>query len=341
MKRYLFPRDVITEESRVVIYGAGKICRQYISQIIGEEINVHIVCVVDHIGFVREKKLHDAMVYPLEMLSKIAPDDYDYILIAIENTAVVAEVKNLLHRTGIPENKIVHAIRAYQEIKSLEDPEILQYSRPSFSWSGEDVIIWDIFARLGINAPTYLDIGCNHPYVCSNTALFYLTGSHGVNIDANINCIRLMEQERPDDCNLCCGIAVEDGEKDFYMVGDLDQGNSFFEHFLAKNCRNGALVMPEHIPSHKVKCHTLQTIVERYCGSVFPDFFDLDIEGMDADVIGSYDFSLNGPKVICAEILGNQQAQGQLLSQGYIKFFETRHNAIFLRKEYSDIFILM
>lgn len=82
---------------------------------------------------------------------------------------------------------------------------------------------------LGIEKPSYLDIGCNHPYVGSNTALLYLTGSHGWNIDANHRCIEMMKSERPDDDNICCGVLTENGQKDFYILDDMSPLNSFNE----------------------------------------------------------------------------------------------------------------
>jgi hypothetical protein len=38
------------------------------------------------------------------------------------------------------------------------------HSRISYSQNGEDLIIKDLFSRLGIQHPTYLDIGANEPF---------------------------------------------------------------------------------------------------------------------------------------------------------------------------------
>jgi hypothetical protein len=54
------------------------------------------------------------------------------------------------------------------------------HSRVSYSQNGEDLIIRDLFFRLGIRQPTYLDIGANEPFFISNTYLLYSKGSTGV-----------------------------------------------------------------------------------------------------------------------------------------------------------------
>ena len=46
----------------------------------------------------------------------------------------------------------------------------------SFSQCGEDLIVNYIFNLRGISLPSYLDIGANHPYFISNTALFHKKG---------------------------------------------------------------------------------------------------------------------------------------------------------------------
>ena len=49
----------------------------------------------------------------------------------------------------------------------------------SFAMEGEDKILLDLLPERG----TYLDIGAHHPFWGSNTALLYLRGWFGVNVD--------------------------------------------------------------------------------------------------------------------------------------------------------------
>src|SRR5579871_5884717 len=55
----------------------------------------------------------------------------------------------------------------------------------TYSQHGEDMIFANIFHIIGIEKPSYMDIGAYHPINISNTAYFYAKGSRGVNIDAN------------------------------------------------------------------------------------------------------------------------------------------------------------
>ncbi len=52
---------------------------------------------------------------------------------------------------------------------------------------GDDIIIRAVFDNLGIDNPSYLDIGAHHPTNISNTKLFYDAGSRGINVEANPN----------------------------------------------------------------------------------------------------------------------------------------------------------
>src|SRR5258705_5903293 len=85
------------------------------------------------------------------------------------------------------------------------------YRQNSFSQSGEDLIIKFIFNALGIDKPSYIAIGAHHPYFLNNTAIFYESGSRGINIEPNDENIILFNRYRKQDINLNIGIAQETG----------------------------------------------------------------------------------------------------------------------------------
>src|SRR5271169_435695 len=93
-------------------------------------------------------------------------------------------------------------------------------SQKSFSQSGEDIIVRQLFKLRGINNPSYLDIGANDPFRINNTARFYKKGSRGINVEANPMLIKRFEKFRPHDINLNVGIAGSEGEMDFYIMND-------------------------------------------------------------------------------------------------------------------------
>ena len=85
---------------------------------------------------------------------------------------------------------------------------LLSPEKKSFSQCGEDLIVNYIFGLRGITKPTYLDIGANDPFYLNNTALFYINGCRGINIEANkVKASQLV-------CQICATKKVaEDAEK--------------------------------------------------------------------------------------------------------------------------------
>ena len=92
------------------------------------------------------------------------------------------------------------------------------YKKISFSQSGEDLLIKFIFDSLGIKNPSYLDIGAHHPFKLSNTALFYMNGSRGINIEPDPDLFAEFIKFRRKDINLNVGITEHEGHMDFYII---------------------------------------------------------------------------------------------------------------------------
>ena len=65
------------------------------------------------------------------------------------------------------------------------------------------------------NNGTYLDIGCFHPYMYSNTCLLHKKGWSGINIDINQTSIDLFNIVRPNDTNICT--AINDKKKEYIL----------------------------------------------------------------------------------------------------------------------------
>ena len=208
----------------------------------------------------------------------------------------------------------------------------------SFSQHGEDLIVYRIFQMRNISNPSYLDIGANHPYSLSNTALFYLTGSRGINVEANSDLIERFKKSRPEDVNLNIGVASKVGQCDFFIMQDrllsttskseVDQLNSFGKRVAEKVT----------IPTT-----TVENIVNNYARGRFPDFLSIDIEGMDLEVLKSIDYSRTCPKVICVESVDysltgagtkRMEVVNFLTSKGYIEVAFTNLNSIMVLKSF-------
>lgn len=85
-----------------------------------------------------------------------------------------------------------------------------------------------IFKRLGIEKPSYLDIGACHPTIISNTALLYSHGSSGINVDANPEHLDAFKRERPRDITVIKGVAPTRGQMKFFRFEGEGAGRSSF-----------------------------------------------------------------------------------------------------------------
>lgn len=177
---------------------------------------ISIEYAIDQGGYYTFNKLHRVKAYDPSILGEMSDDDYDYVVIAVENGNTIHTIRENLLGLGVKENKIIHCIYYYDDIVSMTSEKVRKYLKPSFSYFGEDLIVKSLFTSMGIDNPSYLDIGCNHPYNGNNTVLLYMSGSKRINIDANQYCIDLVKQERPDDESICCGVLTQDCENRFF-----------------------------------------------------------------------------------------------------------------------------
>lgn len=92
------------------------------------------------------------------------------------------------------------------------------FGNRSFSQFGEDLIVYNYFKSKGIKNPAYMDIGANDPYIISNTALFYIKGSRGINIEPNKVLFDYIKKCRKKDINLNVGIGDKNDTLDFYIM---------------------------------------------------------------------------------------------------------------------------
>jgi FkbM family methyltransferase len=163
----------------------------------------------------------------------------------------------------------------------------------------EDVIVSELFQRLGISLPSYLDIGAYHPVEISNTALLYQRGSRGINVEANPQLLAAFQQHRPGDINVGAAVGTVRGRARFYLKGQT----------LLQTPVNAA--DPESI---EVEVITIADILDRYVARrVFPDFLNIDIEGMDFAVLRTIDYAGTLPKVICVEVACSTSPTGEFL----------------------------
>lgn len=206
----------------------------------------------------------------------------------------------------------------------------------SYSQSGEDVIVYFIFHSLGIEHPTYIDIGANHPFSLNNTALFYQSGSRGINIEPNPELFKLLQKFRKNDVNLNMGIAKGKGSLPYYLMSSPTM--STFS--LAEREKLEKETSITVIRVLDIKTDKLYNVINDYAKGIFPDFLSLDVEGLEEIILQSIDYDHNFPKVICVETLtyteNNTEVKEHnmidyLVDKGYLMFADTYINTIFVK----------
>lgn len=98
---YFFPYYGIAENSKVILYGAGKVGHSYWKYIQYSKC-FQLIAWVDK--NYKEKKQQNPIIKPITILSK---DNYDYIIIAIEDKKVAGKIKKEILSYGVKESKMI------------------------------------------------------------------------------------------------------------------------------------------------------------------------------------------------------------------------------------------
>lgn len=225
----------------------------------------------------------------------------------------------------------------FKKRKSQQDLSSI-HKKISYSQSGEDLIVKFIFDNLGIEKPSYIDIGAHHPYYLSNTALFHESGSRGINIEPDPVLFENFVKYRPEDVNLNIGISYNTGEQDFYIM-NVPTLSTFSKEEAARCSLEDNFAITKTL---KIKTERIQNIITQYAKDIFPQFINIDAEGIDELIINSIDFNTNFPIVICIETISfsesgrgvkNNKLIEKIVNAGYLNYADTHINTIFVRKE--------
>ncbi len=251
--------------------------------------------------------------------------DYDFDTVIITPNDYLP-IKQQLLQMGIPEGKIKIDVFDYWKDKYCKTIFNLNF----YSAEAEDLIVAAVFHQIGIEKPSYMDLGAYHPFAGSNTALLYENGCRGINIDASPGRIDAFQHFRPEDINLNIGVAEKSGTLTFYMNELYPARNTFHKPVVQ------AVVCEADIKTQRIPVVTLDYIVRTYCkDGRFPDYLDCDIEGFDFQVLNSYPLQENGPKVILVERDSDEKFNEMLDEKGYFKYCGISWNNLYVKKEYS------
>lgn len=227
-------------------------------------------------------------------------------------------------------------------IRKSVEKIFLPKSKVIYSQAGEDIILDNLFYRLDITTPYYLDIGTNDPRYFNNTYYFYLKGSSGVCVEPNPYLYNKIKKLRSRDICVNAGIGIENTTSaDFYLFPDYASGLSTFSKENAEHWKNVGMYKIGKINYEKIISMPLINIndlIEKHCKKT-PDLLSIDVEGLDFSILQSLNFEKHKPRAICVETLAYSDDQKEyktsnvadfLKMKGYTVYADTHINTIFI-----------
>ena len=177
---------------------------------------------------------------------------------------------------------------------------------------GEDAMLFGLMDRLKsmsqtdtFSYSTYMDIGCYHPVIDNNTAFLYQGGWRGTLVDPNPAVKSEIEKYRPQDLFLQVAVTTDAGINELMVFNDANSMNSMNKDFVERAQKANNM---EVIKTLQVESITIDQAFEKHIdrfGSA-PSIVNIDIEGMDYDVITSFSFKHRPLFIIIEdEILGS------------------------------------
>ena len=162
----------------------------------------------------------------------------------------------------------------------------------------------------------FVDLGCFHPTRHNNTFHFYKKKWSGINVDLNPITIELFDYFRSKDININCAISDKKTHKNLYFVDDFSPLNTLDSNhlsFLKKNF----LLNKKDFKKKKIRTENINNILNKHCFYKV-DFLNIDLEGLEYEVIRSIDFTKYKINLICIEILDHNnfsKNRGKLIKQ--------------------------
>ena len=201
----------------------------------------------------------------------------------------------------------------------------------SYSQEGEDMILKRIFEnKIGF----YIDVGAHHPKRFSNTYLLYRKGWKGINIDALPGSMKLFNKMRPRDINLEIGVAEVEDVLNYYVFNEpaLNTFSEKLSNEITNKFKNQYFIKKVI----KVKVNRLDKILDKYLHNNKIDLLNIDVEGLDYDVLKSNNWYKYRPKFVLVEILDS--SIHELDNHSIVKFMRIKDYFIYAKQANTIFF---
>lgn len=197
------------------------------------------------------------------------------------------------------------------------------------------MIVDFLLGSLGLSDITYFDIGANHPTHLSNTYLFYRRGHRGVCVEPDPSLFVEIERVRRRDVCLNIGVGMDHRtDADFYIMSSRTL-NTFSKEEAERYQSYGSQKIERVL---KLPLVPINAILEEHFNPS-PNFVSLDVEGLDLEILKSFNFSRFRPEVFCVETLTYTEDRTEekitdiidlMTDQGYSVYADTYINTIFV-----------
>ena len=145
----------------------------------------------------------------------------------------------------------------------------------------------------------YVDIGAHHPYRFSNTLYFYQKGWRGINIEPTPGAIKTFNIFRKRDININIGISSKRDKLTFYCFNEPAL-NGFSKELSEERSRSSKVY--KIIEEKEIETYPLAEVLDKHLpqGQKI-DFFSIDVEGLDLQVLKSNNWDKYKPTYIMVE----------------------------------------
>jgi len=209
----------------------------------------------------------------------------------------------------------------------------------SYAQQGEDLILANIFAHLGMSQLLYLDVGAHHPVVSNNTFLFYERGHRGLLVEPNPYLWGALAEVRPGDVLIRGGIGIDgaDSQADYYVMQGNGEINTFSKEMVDKYIAIvGGNPVKEVI---RLPLLDINGLMQKHWGGA-PHLMSIDTEGFELPILQSVNWKRYRPAVVCVDTLefGTRKQRLPILefmaAHGYRMRGATFVNTIFVDQHY-------
>ena len=198
-------------------------------------------------------------------------------------------------KKNISENSFFYKLYLYYNLYIRQNA---LKKRLTYSQNQEDLFINNYFKNK--NKGFYLDIGCYHPIMYSNTALLHNRGWEGINIDMNQTSIDLFNILRKKDKNICAAISNTKRETTQYFDHAFSPINTLDKNF--SDISEKAISFNHHTKK-KINTYKFEQIAQIHNINISQiDFINIDVEAHDFEVLQGMDLSLFNAKIMCVEL---------------------------------------